>query len=237
MKIRVLTGRPALAGALKSTLRSRLKPALLVLALISSLAGAAWYSYPALSGIISQLSGLPVLEQLAPALPREKGRETVQGQSGPAARHEQNSTGQNSNAALPAGSQTAVAPEMPPEKYILPVSGRLLGGFGMTYSPVHRDYRFSDGLDIETSPGQPVLAPAPGRVVEVRADSNLGTLHLELAGGISCRISGLKTTPLPAAGQQVFQGEVIGYTAGTVPVHIAVSKDNRAIDPGEVFDW
>ncbi|MGQ9558561.1 MAG: peptidoglycan DD-metalloendopeptidase family protein [Desulfurispora sp.] len=237
MKIRVLTGRPALAGALKSTLRSRLKPALLVLALVSSLAGAAWYSYPALSGMISQLSGLPVLEQLALVLPREKGRETVPGTSGPATRPGPNSTSQNSNAAVAASPQTVAAPELPPEKYILPVCGRQLGSFGMTYSPVHRDYRFSDGLDIETSPGQPVLAPAPGRVVKVQADSNLGTLQLELAGGLICRISGLKTTPLPAAGQQFFQGEVIGYTAGTVPVHIAVSKNDRAIDPGEVFDW
>jgi septal ring factor EnvC (AmiA/AmiB activator) len=112
--------------------------------------------------------------------------------------------------------------------YRLPVTGRLVAGFGEVSDAGVR----SRGLTLVTAAGAAAVAPAAGRVAFAGAFRGYGTIViLDHGGGWTSLISGLGTTPL-AVGEQVAQGARIGTAATTdAPrVTIELRRRDRPID-------
>ena len=87
----------------------------------------------------------------------------------------------------------------------------MTGSFGERIDPLNGEGAFHNGLDISTSYGEPVRAPAEGRVSFAETMTSYGRLIiLEHSHGISTRyghLSGFAVTE----GQWVQRGAVIGY--------------------------
>ncbi len=92
-----------------------------------------------------------------------------------------------------------------------PVEGMITGSFGERIDPFNGEGAFHSGVDISSSYGHPVVAPADG--VVTFADNMAGygrMLVIEHGNGISTRyghLSGFAVAP----GQTIQRGDVIGY--------------------------
>jgi len=108
--------------------------------------------------------------------------------------------------------------------------------WGHRTHPVHGDYRFHAGVDLEADREQPVYAVAPGVVafagwnsghgkqVELQHDPHLATRYSHL--------SGWSVQP----GEVVKRGDVIGFagktgTATGVHLHFELRRDGESVDP------
>ena len=108
--------------------------------------------------------------------------------------------------------------------------------WGHRTHPIHGDYRFHAGVDLEASRAQPVYAVAPGVVafagwnsghgkqVELQHDPHLATRYSHL--------SGWSVQP----GEIVKRGDVIGWagktgTATGVHLHFELRRDGEPLDP------
>ena len=117
-----------------------------------------------------------------------------------------------------------------------PVEGRITAGFGERIDPFNGEGAFHRGIDISTSFGTPVHAPADGVVTFAGEESGYGRLiQLEHAQGILTRyghLSGFAVTE----GQRVTRGQVIGYVGmsgrSTGPhLHYEVWVHNSPVNP------
>jgi murein DD-endopeptidase MepM/ murein hydrolase activator NlpD len=92
-----------------------------------------------------------------------------------------------------------------------PVEGRITGPFGERVDPFNGEGAFHRGVDISTSYGHPVLAPADGVVTYADFMSGYGRMIvIQHDQGISTRyghLSGFAVTD----GQKIQRGDVIGY--------------------------
>ena len=92
-----------------------------------------------------------------------------------------------------------------------PVIGPITGSFGERVDPFNGEGAFHSGVDISSSYGQPVLAPADGVVTYADFYNGYGRmLQLDHGNGISTRyghLSGFAVTD----GQTVQKGQVIAY--------------------------
>ncbi|MGI9102457.1 MAG: M23 family metallopeptidase [Terriglobales bacterium] len=92
-----------------------------------------------------------------------------------------------------------------------PVEGRITGAFGERIDPFNGEGAFHSGVDISTSYGHRVLAPADGTVTFADFYSGYGRMiEIEHAQGYVTRyghLSGFTVRP----GQSVHRGQVIGY--------------------------
>lgn len=92
-----------------------------------------------------------------------------------------------------------------------PVEGRVTGSFGERIDPFNGEGAFHMGVDISTSYGHAVIAPADGYVTYVGPMSGYGRLVvIEHGQGISTRYGHLASFAV-AVGQSVRRGDVIGY--------------------------
>ena len=92
-----------------------------------------------------------------------------------------------------------------------PVEGMITGSFGERIDPFNGEGAFHSGVDISSSYGHPVVAPADG--VVTFADNLTGygrMLVIEHGNGISTRYGHLSGFAV-AAGQSVQRGDIIGY--------------------------
>ena len=92
-----------------------------------------------------------------------------------------------------------------------PVEGTITGSFGERIDPFNGEGAFHSGVDISTSYGHPVVAPADG--VVSFADNMAGygrMLVIEHGNGISTRYGHLSGFAV-ASGQAVQRGDIIGY--------------------------
>jgi len=117
-----------------------------------------------------------------------------------------------------------------------PVEGQVTGSFGERIDPFNGEGAFHSGVDIGSSYGTPVVAPADG---VVRTTETLGgygkTIMIEHGNGISTRyghLSGYAVT----AGQHVHRGDVIGYVGesgrSTGPhLHYEVRINDTPVNP------
>jgi murein DD-endopeptidase MepM/ murein hydrolase activator NlpD len=98
---------------------------------------------------------------------------------------------------------------------IWPVAGWLTSAFGSRRDPFTGDRNFHPGLDISATYGDPVFAPATGKIGTYVQSGNYGNLVVIDHGyGIVTKFGHLSKFAV-ANGQQVNRGDVIGFVGST----------------------
>ena len=114
-----------------------------------------------------------------------------------------------------------------------PVTGPILRGFDPPDSPYGSGHR---GIDIVTSPGTPVLAPADGVVAFAGQVGGRLFLTLDHGGGLESTYSWLDSV-LVRRGEPVARGATVatsgwGHVDALVPhLHMGVKRDDVYLDP------
>lgn len=117
-----------------------------------------------------------------------------------------------------------------------PVEGQVTGSFGERIDPFNGEGAFHSGVDIGSSYGHPIIAPADGVVTLTETMGGYGkTIMINHGNGISTRyghLSGFAVT----AGQHIQRGEVIGYVGesgrSTGPhLHYEVRINDTPVNP------
>ncbi|HXJ85288.1 MAG TPA: M23 family metallopeptidase [Candidatus Binatia bacterium] len=117
-----------------------------------------------------------------------------------------------------------------------PVEGQVTGSFGERIDPFNGEGAFHSGVDIGSSYGHPIVAPADGIVITTDTMGGYGkTIIISHGNSISTRyghLSGFAVT----AGQHVTRGEVIGYVGesgrSTGPhLHYEVRINDTPVNP------
>ena len=113
---------------------------------------------------------------------------------------------------------------------IWPIKGRINSYYG------YRNGEFHTGLDIDGDTGQPYVAAAPGKVIIAGWGGNYGyTILIDHGNGVTTRYAHSSKLAV-YAGQQVDQGQVIGYVGSTgrssgPHVHLEVMTNNKTLNP------
>jgi murein DD-endopeptidase MepM/ murein hydrolase activator NlpD len=119
---------------------------------------------------------------------------------------------------------------------ISPVRGMLTSGYGYREDPITGKRSLHRAIDISTSPGQPVFAPADGIVLRAERAGRLGnSISLSHGFGYSTRYGHLSKIAVEA-GQKVSRGDVIGYVGNTgrttgYHLHYEIKLDGRSVNP------
>lgn len=117
-----------------------------------------------------------------------------------------------------------------------PVEGQVTGSFGERIDPFNGEGAFHSGVDIGSSYGHPIVAPADGIVTLTDTMGGYGKMIMISHGnGVSTRyghLSGFAVT----AGQHVQRGDVIGYVGesgrSTGPhLHYEVRINDTPVNP------
>jgi murein DD-endopeptidase MepM/ murein hydrolase activator NlpD len=117
-----------------------------------------------------------------------------------------------------------------------PVEGPITGSFGERIDPFNGEGAFHSGVDIGSSYGQPVVAPADGIVVYADFMGGYGrALILDHGHGITTRYGHLANYAV-TIGQHVHRGETIGYVGlsgrSTGPhLHYEVRINDTPVNP------
>jgi murein DD-endopeptidase MepM/ murein hydrolase activator NlpD len=117
-----------------------------------------------------------------------------------------------------------------------PVEGPITGSFGERIDPFNGEGAFHSGVDISSSYGQPVIAPADGVVDFADFMGGYGrAIVLNHGHGITTRYGHLANFAV-AAGQRVQRGEIIGYVGlsgrSTGPhLHYEVRINDTPVNP------
>jgi murein DD-endopeptidase MepM/ murein hydrolase activator NlpD len=98
---------------------------------------------------------------------------------------------------------------------IWPVEGRITSSFGERIDPFNGEGAFHSGVDISTSYGRPILAPADGVVDFASFMNGYGRLvTIDHGHGLTTRFGHLSAFAV-IAGERVHRGEVIGYVGSS----------------------
>ena len=117
-----------------------------------------------------------------------------------------------------------------------PVEGQVTGSFGERIDPFNGEGAFHSGVDIGSTYGKQIIAPANGVVLATETLGGYGkAIMIDHCNGISTRyghLSGFAVT----AGQRVQRGDVIGYVGesgrSTGPhLHYEVRINNTPVNP------
>ena len=114
----------------------------------------------------------------------------------------------------------------------------------LVYNQTLGDWRTHDGVDIAADSGAAVLAACGGTVQAVTEDPLLGTtVVLAHDDGYQTTYANLQPHPDVAAGEEVSAGQIIGAVGSTAAaesdmphLHFAVSRDGKAVNPGEFLE-
>lgn len=122
-------------------------------------------------------------------------------------------------------------PLTPPSRLLLPVSGRLVRGFGEPLAGGGR----SNGMTLAAGKGAKVVSPASGLVQYVGPVKGWGVIViLRLAGGYHLVLAGLERTQIQA-GQSVAEGQAVGSAAegrqSTSELYLEVREQGTPVDP------
>ncbi len=138
------------------------------------------------------------------------------------------------SAPLPAG---PIQPGSSGSGLIWPVSGPVVSGFGPR--DINGSYEYHPGIDIAVPSGTPIRAAAAGTVIFTEPESSSGGYGnytcIDHGGGLSTCYAHQETFAV-SAGQQVSQGQVIGYSDCTgycfgPHVHFEVRVNGEVTDP------
>jgi murein DD-endopeptidase MepM/ murein hydrolase activator NlpD len=117
-----------------------------------------------------------------------------------------------------------------------PIEGQVTGSFGERIDPFNGEGAFHSGVDIGSTYGHPIVAPADGVVTLTDTMGGYGkTIMIDHGNGISTRyghLSGFAVT----SGQKVQRGDVIGYVGesgrSTGPhLHYEVRINDTPVNP------
>jgi murein DD-endopeptidase MepM/ murein hydrolase activator NlpD len=120
---------------------------------------------------------------------------------------------------------------------IWPVDGPVVSGFGPR--DINGSYEYHPGIDIAVPSGTPIRAAADGTVIFTEPESSSGGYGnytcIDHGGGLSTCYAHQETFAV-SAGQQVSQGQIIGYSDCTgycfgPHVHFEVRIDGEVTDP------
>lgn len=136
--------------------------------------------------------------------------------------------------AQPQSAQVAIAPPtsavpvQAPSRYLLPVAGRLVAGFGAQVPGQPR----SRGVSILTRAEAQAIAPAGGRVVFAGPYQGYGTIVIiEHGGGWTSLVTGLADLDAEV-GDQLVAGSPLGRAGPGRPVlMLELRKDGAAVNP------
>ena len=136
----------------------------------------------------------------------------------------------------PADDASAGGARVPVARFLRPVAGRLVSGFGVARDEPTRAWLFRTAAAFSARAGERVRAPAEGRVVRVADDVAGGAaVVMAHAGGIRTIVSGLGTVNV-AEGALVSRGAPLG-AASSLPslIRLEVWRGRQAIDPAAVL--
>ncbi|OQA21455.1 MAG: Murein DD-endopeptidase MepM [Actinobacteria bacterium ADurb.Bin346] len=102
-----------------------------------------------------------------------------------------------------------------PGRLAYPVRGILTSGFGNRISPITGVLQFHSGVDIGADPGTPVIAAASGQVLNAEYMGGYGYTVIIYHGGGFSTLYGHLSGFAVGAGQNVKQGQIIGYVGST----------------------
>jgi murein DD-endopeptidase MepM/ murein hydrolase activator NlpD len=142
--------------------------------------------------------------------------------------------------------QTTVNPNSIPS--IFPVKKgegvKISSGFGMRIHPISKKEMMHNAVDIKAPEGTPVYATADGLVRKVKQNYKQGEgygkyIIIDNEGGYSTLYAQLKDYSAKE-GQEVKQGDVIGYVGQTglstgPHLHYEIKKDGENVDPEKYF--
>jgi murein DD-endopeptidase MepM/ murein hydrolase activator NlpD len=117
-----------------------------------------------------------------------------------------------------------------------PVEGHITGSFGERIDPFNGEGAFHSGVDISSSFGTPVIAPADGTVVFADFLGGYGrAIVIDHGHGVTTRFGHLANFAV-IAGQQIQRGDTIGYVGlsgrSTGPhLHYEVRINDTPVNP------
>lgn len=127
-------------------------------------------------------------------------------------------------------------------KFTPPLKGAEMSrSYGWSKHPMLEDWRYHQGVDLQSAQGTPIRAAAGGKITKIKEDDYLGlVLIIEHSSGYQTIYGHAKEYDLKE-GQQVKAGQTIGTvgTSGLVmqpTLHFAVLKDNEATNPTEYIN-
>ncbi len=124
-----------------------------------------------------------------------------------------------------------------------PVNGEVLRGYTSepkAYDQTMGDWRAHEGIDIASTEGVQVMAPAGGTVSDIYQDDLMGTTVVILhADGVMSTCSNLAVVPAIEIGDTVRTGDIIGSVGQTAiaesgevsHLHLSMTKDGVSVDP------
>lgn len=135
---------------------------------------------------------------------------------------------QPQSAAVAAAIEPPAAPTNAPAQYQLPVTGRLVAGFGALGAGQVQ----SRGISIAARGGAQVVAPGAGRVVFAGPYQGYGTIVIiEHGGGWTSLITGLAVLDV-RAGRDVVAGSPLGQVGPGGPIlALELRKDGATVNP------
>ncbi|HHX71318.1 MAG TPA: M23 family metallopeptidase [Clostridiales bacterium] len=152
---------------------------------------------------------------------------------------------------VPVGTTTAKPPVKtePPQKifYVRPLPGEVIrpySGSTPVYNPTMDDWRTHTGIDLAAAVGEPVMAVAKGKVVDVYEDPFKGVVvAIEHEDGVRSIYCGLSKMPSVDVGDAVSAGMIIGSVGTTAAfetldeshLHFEVMRNGEYIDPNEIL--
>ena len=129
-------------------------------------------------------------------------------------------------------SQSSTPTSTPPSSsgLIWPVSGPITSPFGMRWGSLH------PGIDIGAGMGTPIHAAASGRVIVAAYSGGYGNLIVIDHGNGLATAYAHQSSMAASVGQQVAQGQVIGYVGSTgfstgPHLHFEVRVNGSPVDP------
>ncbi len=117
-----------------------------------------------------------------------------------------------------------------------PTLGILTSSFGLRFDPFTQQREFHTGIDISTSAGNPIIAPAKGTVVKVGVENGYGRMVLIAHGhGIHTLYGHLQAAKV-REGQRVERGDVIAFVGSTgrstgPHLHYEVQVNGKPVEP------
>ena len=163
--------------------------------------------------ISSTDDGWEIIVPPSTATPNTSASPGATGTNGPTA------TGTGTKA--PEGTSSPGNNDVPKISMAMPVSGEILVDYAMdklVFNKTLQEWRTHPGIDIKCDFGADVKAAADGKVSDVKKDPRYGYLVIiEHSSGIKSVYANLKEESPVKIGQQVKQGDTIGWVGNTAP--------------------